>query len=224
MKILLAEDQKELSNALVTILKIKGYEVDAVYDGGEAIDKCTNIEYDGIILDIMMPVKDGLEVLTYLRENRIHTPVLMLTAKAQIEDRVKGLELGADDYLAKPFVMDELLARVHAMLRRQREYVAQKYELGNTVLEYDGMELSVGSTSLRLAGKETHMMALFMNAPGRLISFTQVKDKVWPDEDITEEKIQLYISYLEGKLASIHSNIKLRETDGGYRLEVEDDS
>ncbi len=223
MKILLAEDQKELSNALVTILKIKGYEVDAVYDGGKAIEQCASVEYDGIILDIMMPVKDGLEVLTYLRENRIHTPVLMLTAKAQIEDRVKGLELGADDYLSKPFVMDELLARVHAMLRRQTEYVSQKYELGNTVLEYDGMELSVGSNSLRLAGKETQLMALFMSAPGRLISSTQVKEKVWPDEEITEQKITLYISYIEGKLASIHSNIRVKEEEGGYRLEVEND-
>lgn len=221
MRLLLAEDERELSNALVTILKIKEYEVDAAYDGEEALTKCLSADYDGIILDIMMPKKSGIEVLEELRNKHIHTPVLMLTAKSEVADRVKGLELGADDYLAKPFAMDELLARIKAMVRRQNNYMSQTYSLGNTMLKAEGMELSVGSNSLRLAGKEAQMLALFMNAPGRVITEGQLIERIWKEEEIESKKIALYISYLKGKLESLHADISIQEAPAGYYLEVE---
>lgn len=218
MRILLAEDERDLSNALVTILKIKEYEVEAAYDGEEALDKCLSSDYDGIILDIMMPKLSGIEVLERIRESHINTPVLMLTAKAEVEDRVKGLESGADDYLAKPFAMDELLARIKAMVRRQKSYMPQVYSLGNTMLKAEGMELSVDGNSLRLAGREAQMLALLMNAPGRMITRRQLKERIWKDEE--KDKVELYISYLQGKLESLHANIVIEEVSDGYRLEV----
>lgn len=220
MRLLLAEDERELSNALVTILKIKEYEVDAAYDGEEAWEKCQGSEYDGIILDIMMPKMSGLEVLEKLREHHINTPVMMLTAKSEVDDRVKGLETGADDYLAKPFAMNELLARINAMVRRQRGYMPQTYSLGNTMLKAEGMELSVGENALRLAGREAQMLALFMNAPGRMITKRQLAERIWKEDEEEDEKIGLYISYLQGKLESLRADVMIMDAEEGYRLEV----
>lgn len=220
MRLLLAEDEKDLSNALVTILKIKEYEVDAAYDGEEALEKCLSSDYDGIILDIMMPKLSGIEVLEQIRSRHINTPIMMLTAKAEVDDRVKGLESGADDYLAKPFAMDELLARIKAMVCRQKNYMPQVYSLGNTMLKAEGMELSVGENALRLAGKEAQMLALFMNAPGRIITKKQLSERIWKEEEIEEEKVGLYISYLKGKLESLHADVIIVDAEGGYRLEV----
>lgn len=155
MRLLLAEDEKELSNALVTILKLKGYDVDAAYDGEMAQEMILSQSYDGLLLDIMMPKKSGLEVLQEIREHKILTPVLLLTARAEVEDRVEGLNLGADDYLAKPFVMAELLARVNALVRRGGEYSVQTYNVGNTILKADGMELSVDGNSLAACRKRS---------------------------------------------------------------------
>lgn len=221
MRLLLAEDERDLSNALVTILTIKQYEVDAVYDGNEAWRKCQESEYDGIVLDIMMPGMSGLEVLEKIRTHHITTPVMMLTARSEVEDRVKGLENGADDYLAKPFAMNELLARINAMVRRQTNYMPQVYSLGNTILKAEGMELSVGENALRLAGREAQMLALFMNAPGRTITRKQLAERIWKEEEAGEnEKTGLYISYLQGKLESLHADVMIVEQEEGYRLEV----
>lgn len=218
MKLLLAEDERDLNNALTKILEIKGYEVDSVYDGQAAVDNGCSIDYDGIILDVMMPKKSGFEALAEMRERKIHTPILMLTAKSEVEDRVKGLETGADDYLAKPFVMEELLARVLAMVRRQNVYTMQTYSVGNTVFKAEGMELSVGVHSLRLTGKEAQLLAMFMNAPDRIITEKQIIERIWKEEDKEQEKLRLYISYLQSKLESLHADISICEGDGGYRL------
>lgn len=220
MKLLLAEDEKDLNNALTKILEIKGYEVDSVFDGQAAIDNAFSVDYDGIILDVMMPKKSGFEALSEMREKGIHVPVLMLTAKSEVEDRVKGLETGADDYLAKPFVMEELLARINAMVRRQNVYSPQTYTVGNTVFKAEGMEVSVGAHSLRLTGKEAQLLAMFMNAPGRIITEKQIIERIWKEEEKEQEKLKLYISYIQSKLESLHADITITEGEGGYYLYI----
>lgn len=220
MKLLLAEDEKDLNNALTKILEIKGYEVDSVYDGQAAVDNVEAYDYDGIILDVMMPRLNGFEALEEIRQSGIHTPVLMLTAKSEVEDRVKGLETGADDYLAKPFVMEELIARIHAMVRRQNVYTPQTYSVGNTVFKAEGLELSVGAHSLRLTGKEAQLLAMFMNSPGRTITESQLIERIWKEEDKEQEKLKLYISYLQSKLESLHADIEITDCDNGYCLKV----
>lgn len=207
MRLLLAEDEKELSNALVAILKIKGYDVDAVYDGAAALEKVLSQSYDGVILDIMMPRMSGLQVLEEMRKTKILTPVLLLTAKAEVEDRVEGLNLGADDYLAKPFVMAELLARVNALVRRGGEYSIQTFSVGNTILKADGMELSVGNNSLRLAGKEVDMLSMLMANPGRTILVSQFVERLSDEEEVTGDMVELYISYLKNKLGSLQADV-----------------
>lgn len=218
MKLLLAEDEKDLNNALTKILEIKGYEVDSVYDGEAAVSLASTVDYDGIILDVMMPKMNGFQALEQMREKSIHVPVLMLTAKSEVEDRVKGLEIGADDYLAKPFVMEELLARINAMVRRNNVYTSQTFSVGNTVFKVEGMELSVGVHSLRLTGKEAQLLAMFMNTPGRSITEKQIIERIWKQEDKEQEKLKLYISYLQSKLESLHADIMIRESDEGYCL------
>ena len=157
MRLLLAEDEKELSNALVAILKHSNYSVDAVYDGADALEYGLSQNYDGIILDIMMPKMNGIDVLKSLRTHNITTPVLMLTAKAEIEDKIHGLDMGADDYLSKPFAMGELLARIRAMTRRKSELTANVLTLGGISLNRANYELSNGSASFRLGKKEIQM-------------------------------------------------------------------
>ncbi len=207
MRLLLAEDEMELSNALVTIFKLKGYDVDAVYNGEQALDFILSQSYDGLILDIMMPKMSGLEVLKEIREKKVLTPVLLLTAKAEVEDRVEGLNLGADDYLAKPFIMTELLARINALVRRGREYSIQTFSVGNTTLKAEGMELSVGEKSLRLAGKEVDMLSMFMGNPGRTIKKSQFMERLSDEEEMTEDMVELYISYLKNKLESLDADV-----------------
>ena len=221
MRLLLAEDEKELSNALVTILKLKGCDVDAAYDGEMAQEMILSQSYDGLLLDIMMPKKSGLEVLQEIREHKILTPVLLLTARAEVEDRVEGLNLGADDYLAKPFVMAELLARVNALVRRGGEYSVQTYNVGNTILKADGMELSVDGNSLRLAGKEVDMLSMFMGNPGRTIKLSQFVERLSDEEEVTRDMVELYISYLRNKLESLHANVRIDgNAEEGFTLVV----
>lgn len=220
MRLLLAEDERELSNALVTILKLKGYDVDAAGDGAQALELILGQSYDGLILDIMMPKMSGLEVLKEIRERKIVTPVLLLTAKSEVEDRVEGLNLGADDYLAKPFVMAELLARVNALVRRGGEYFIQTYNVGNTVLKADGMELSVGGNSLRLAGKEVDMLSMFMGNPGRIIRVSQFMERLSEEEEVTEDMVELYISYLRNKLESLLADVSITgNMEQGFKLQ-----
>ena len=142
MRLLLAEDEKELSNALVAVLKHNNYSVDAVYNGNDAYDYIIGAKYDGVILDIMMPSMDGITVLTRIREKGIHTPVLLLTAKSQVEDRITGLDSGADDYLTKPFAMGELLARIRAMTRRKTEFSPNSLKVGNVTLDRERFVIS----------------------------------------------------------------------------------
>ncbi len=221
MRILLAEDEKEMSNALAAILKHNNYSVDAVYNGADALDYGLSQIYDVIILDIMMPVRNGLEVLEKLRSQGIATPVLMLTAKSQTEDKILGLDKGADDYLSKPFAMGELLARVRAMTRRKPEFTPDTITLGNISLNKDTCELSNGTAILRLSNKEYQMLELLMNNPRRLISTEQFMERIWGyDAEAEINVVWVNVSYLRKKLEVLNANVKLRAVRGvGYTLE-----
>lgn len=221
MRLLLAEDEKELSKALCAILKHNNYSVDAVFNGQDALDYGLCENYDGIILDIMMPKMNGLDVLKELREKGISTPVLMLTAKAEVEDRIFGLDLGADDYLTKPFSMGELLARIRAITRRKSEFSPNLLTSGNLSLNRETFELSVGSNSLRLGNKEFQMMEMLMSNPGRLISTEQFMERIWGYETEAEiNVVWVYISYLRKKLTTLGAELEIKAVRGvGYTLE-----
>lgn len=221
MRLLLAEDEKELSAALVAVLEHNHYSVDAVYDGQDALDYALTENYDGIILDIMMPKKDGLEVLAELRQRNISTPILMLTAKAEISDRVAGLDSGADDYLTKPFAMNELLARIRAITRRRSEFAPNILSMGRISLNRANFELVGAKASYRLANKEFQMLEMLMSNPGRLISTEQFMERIWGyDTEADVSVVWVYISYLRKKLAALDAGIEIRATRGvGYSLE-----
>lgn len=198
MRLLLAEDEKDLSDALVTVLKHNNYSVDAVYNGQDALDYLTEGDnYDGAILDIMMPKLDGISVLKQVRAQGNHLPILMLTAKSEIDDRVNGLDSGADDYLTKPFSMKELLARIRAMTRRQAETTDAILSFGDVRLDRSTYQLSTDTGTLRLANKEYQMLEMLMTNPGQVISVEQFMDKIWGyDSEAEFNVVWVYISYL----------------------------
>lgn len=221
MRLLLAEDEKELSKALCAILKHNNYSVDPVFNGQDALDYGLCENYDGIILDIMMPKMNGLDVLKELRAKGVSTPVLMLTAKAEVDDRILGLDLGADDYLTKPFSMGELLARIRAVTRRKSEFSPNLLSSGNISLNRETFELSAEGNSLRLGNKEFQMMEMLMSNPGRLISTEQFMERIWGYETEAEiNVVWVYISYLRKKLSSLNANVEIKAVRGvGYTLE-----
>lgn len=221
MRVLLAEDEKELSNALVTVLKRNNYTVDAVYDGEEATDYLASGVYDVVILDIMMPKKDGIAVLKDLRTTGNKVPVMMLTAKAEIADRVLGLDAGADDYLPKPFAMQELLARVRALCRRQTEVQDNSVSFANMTLNRSNYELSTPNGSVRLMNKEFQIMELLMANPSHSISTERFLDKIWDfDSEAGINVVWVYISYLRKKLSSLGANAQIKaHRREGYSLE-----
>ena len=228
MKLLYAEDEKSLSEAVVDILEYYNFSVDAVYDGQDALDYAEVGDYDGIILDIMMPKMSGLEVLSTLREQGNTTPVLLLTAKAEIEDRITGLDMGADDYLPKPFAMGELIARVRAMLRRKDNFSPSLLELGNTSLDRNSFTLSTGvseDSKVVLAKHEFLMMESLMLNKGSFLSTDQLLENVWGlESDAEAGNVWVYISYLRKKLSGIGSNVEIvAKRNVGYRLEERND-
>lgn len=221
MKLLYAEDEKSMSEAVVDILTYHNYTVDAVYDGQEALDYAEAETYDGIILDIMMPEVDGLEVLRRLRQRGCRTPVLLLSAKGEIEDRIKGLDEGADDYLPKPFAMGELLARVRAMLRRREEYTPDIITIGNVSLNRQSYELCGGGQAFVLPKLEFQMMELLMLNKGVYLSTEDILIKVWGyDTDAEIGIVWVYISYLRKKLTALGANVEIKvKRNIGYTLE-----
>lgn len=226
MRLLLAEDERELSHALCAVLKHNNYSVDAVFDGQDAYDYGLDSNYDGIILDVMMPKMNGIDVLKKLREAGVTTPILILTAKSEIEDKVAGLDAGADDYLTKPFVMAELLARIRSMTRRQSEFVPNLVKLGNLTLNRENYELSTETSSVRLGNKEFQMMELLMNNAGRLIPTESFMERIWGYETEAEiNVVWVYISYLRKKLSNLGANLEIKATRGvGYALEEIDNA
>ncbi len=221
MRLLLAEDEKELSHALVTVLLHNNYSVDAVYNGQDALDYINMGNYDGAILDIMMPKMDGITVLKKVRASGNQIPILMLTAKAEIDDRVLGLDCGADDYLTKPFSMKELLARLRAMTRRQTSAADTTLSYGNITLDRSTYMLSSKTESLRLASKEFQMLEMLLANPGQVISTEQFMDKIWGyDSDAEQNVVWVYISYLRKKLTALQASVGIKAVRGlGYTLE-----
>ena len=222
MRLLVADDEKELVSALCAILKHNQYVVDAVYNGTDALSYALTGDYDGIVLDIMMPGMDGLQVLKALREQGVGTPVLLLTAKSQVEDRVAGLDTGADDYLPKPFDRKELLARIRAMTRRQAEFVSDTLCCGCVCLDRRRFILKGSDGEVRLAGKEFQMMELLMTNPGQLLSTELFLQRIWGYETQTEMNVVwVYISNLRKRLAAVGGGVEIRAARGlGYTLEV----
>ena len=222
MKLLLAEDEHALSDAVAAVLEHNNFSVDTVYDGQDALDYALTEQYDGILLDIMMPKMDGLTVLEHLRARGITTPVMMLTARAEVSDRVEGLDKGADDYLPKPFAMAELLARVRALTRRGGEYIPNVLEMDGTSLDRDSYELRCGECSQHLSKKEFQMMEMLFLNRGRLLSTEQFMSRIWGYESDAEiNVVWVYISGLRKKLAQIGSTLQISAMRGrGYVLEA----
>lgn len=222
MRLLLAEDEEAMSEAVADILEYHKYQVDTVYDGNEALDYIHAGEYDGIILDIMMPGRSGLEVLRQIRSEGCRTPVLLLTAKSEIEDRIEGLDLGADDYLAKPFHMGELLARIRAMLRRREDYTPDIRSFGDVTLDPRTSELRCGDKSVELSRLECRMMDTLMLNHGIYLSSEDLLEKVWGYEsDADVGSVWVYISYLRKQLAKVGSSVAVKAKRGtGYMLQL----
>lgn len=221
MRLLLAEDEKALSKALTAILERNNYSVDAVYDGQAALEYLEADNYDGVILDIMMPKIDGITVLKEIRKKGNLIPFLLLTAKSEVDDKVEGLDAGANDYLAKPFHSKELLARIRAMTRVQTGQTSSILKMGNVTLNRAAFELSTSKGSFRLANKEFQMIELMMSNPGVLISAERFMEKIWGyDSEAEINVVWVYISYLRKKLAALQADIQIKVTRSvGYSLE-----
>ncbi len=220
MRILLAEDEEQLLRALTAILKHNGFTIDAVSNGRDAYEYARTEEYDGLILDIMMPGMEGTEVLRRLRAEGISTPALFLTAKAQVEDRIAGLDIGADDYLPKPFDMGELLARVRAMIRRKENYTPPTLTCGNLSLDRSGCSLvTPAHPPVHLTAREFQMLEMLMATPGRVVSADLFLDRVWPEGEADVNTVWVYLSNLRKKLASLDADVEIRATRGvGYSM------
>ena len=221
MRLLIAEDDTDIARALTALFEHNNYTVDAVSNGNDAYDYGVSGKYDGIILDIMMPGMDGLEVLKSLRASSINTPVLLLTAKGDIEDRVDGLDAGADDYLPKPFAASELLARVRAMLRRKDTYQSEVLEFEGLQLDLSSFELSFRQTGIRLVSREFQMLQLLMQSPGAVISTEQFMEKIWGwDSEVEVSIVWVYISNLRKKIERLKAPVNIKAVRGvGYCLE-----
>ena len=223
MKLLLVEDSLQLNKALSTVLKRNSFVVDSAFDGEEALLFLDQYKYDVIILDIMLPKVNGLEVLKTARSKKINTPIIMLTAKSTTEDKITGLDLGADDYLPKPFVVDELLARIRALLRRKPAYdEAEILSFGDLELDVNTLVLSTKEDKVTLMNKEMQIMTLLMKAKGNVVSLETISKNAWDIESYsTSENVWVFISYLRKKLETINSKVKIKSIRyQGYYLEI----
>lgn len=221
MRLLLAEDERSLARAVTVILQKNNYSVDTVYNGEEALDYLSTQNYDGVILDIMMPKVDGITVLKKMRQQGCKTPVLILSAKSEVDDKVLGLDSGANDYLTKPFATQELLARIRAMTRSSSEQTDACLQVGNVTLNCASYELSAPGGSYKLANKEFQMMEMLMRHPKNLISTEHFMERIWGyDSEAELNIVWVYISYLRKKLNAIEANIQIKaQRNAGYFLE-----
>ena len=221
MRILFAEDDRDISKAVQTLLTRSGYSVDTVYNGRDAIDYIEQGGYDGVILDWMMPGLSGIEVLAQMRSNGITTPVLMLTARDAIEDRVEGLDTGADDYLPKPFAASELLARIRAMLRRKEDYQHDVIKFADIELDKSAMAIRCHNKSVSLTNKAFQLMEMLVEHPGAVLSISQIMERVWGwDSDAEVNVVWVNISFLRKKLSELGAHVKIKAVRGvGYSLE-----
>lgn len=220
MRILLAEDEKELSDALVAILQYNHYSVDAVYNGQDAYEYGLAENYDGIILDIMMPKLNGIEVIKKLRKEGIETPVLFLTAKSTTEDKILGLDEGADDYITKPFVMEELLARVRALTRRRPSFTSNVLQYGNIILDKNNFELKCQEEKIQLNNKEFQVLEMLMRNAGKVVSTERFLESIWGyDTEAEVNVVWVNISNVRKKLAKLNANAEIKAVRGvGYSM------
>ena len=225
MRLLLAEDEKSLARAVSAILEKNNFSVDVVHDGADALDWLRAGNYDGAVLDIMMPKMDGITVLKTIRAEGNMLPVLLLTAKSEIDDKVEGLDSGANDYLTKPFAAKELLARIRAMTRTPTAQPSSVLQFGNLTLDRATFELKSPSGSYRLANKEFQMLETLMANPKTLVSTERFMEKIWGyDAEAEINVVWVYISYLRKKLAALNANVQIKATrNAGYSLEVKED-
>ena len=223
MKLLIAEDEVDLAEALTAFFEKNQFTVDAVHDGQDAYDYARAGDYDAVILDVMMPKLNGIQVLRRLREEGYSAPIMMLTAKAQKDDRVEGFDAGADDYLPKPFAPDELLSRVRALLRRAGDYKPTVLSFGDLSLDCAAGLLTCGREAVRLSGREFQVMELFLRAPKVIFSADKLMERIWGwDSDAEVSVVWVHISNLRKKLKSIGSHVSIRAVRGmGYVLEEE---
>ena len=222
MKILIIEDERPLSDVLAALLKQNLHEVDAAYNGVDGEDHAMAGVYDAIILDVMLPGKNGVEVLRSLRKQGNSTPILLLTAKSEVEDRIKGLDTGADDYLTKPFAAGELLARLRAITRRGSEFVGDELRAGNTTLDKNTHELSGDRGSVRLAAKEYLIMDMLLANSRQIIPKERFVEKIWGfDSEAEYNSIEVYVSFVRKKLSAIGSDLQIKAVRNvGYSLEA----
>ncbi len=215
MRILLAEDEGQLSRAVAAVLRHMNYEVDVAENGKIAVDLASSNTYDCMVMDIMMPVMDGIEALSKIRAAGDVTPVIMLTAKSEVSDRVAGLDAGADDYLTKPFAIAELAARIRSATRRQDSYTPKVLSCGNVKLDTTVSELKA-ENSVRLSQKEAELMELMILNQGKRLTSKQIFDKVWKDDhDADQGVVWVYISYLKSKLDAVTANVRIDGDKGG---------
>ncbi len=221
MRILIAEDELAIAKALKAVLERAKYTVDMVYNGNDALDYITGVTYDALVLDIMMPGLDGLEVLRRARQAGVDTPALFLTAKGEVEDRVAGLDAGADDYLPKPFATAEFLARVRALTRRRGGYSPALLTLGDLTLDTEQYTLRVGQRQERLSNKEYQLMELFLHSPRQVFSTERLMERVWGlDTEAELDVVWTYIGFLRKKLKALGAGVEIRTIRGvGYTLE-----
>lgn len=222
MRVLIAEDEVATAKAIKLLLEKAKYSVDIVHNGFDAWDYISSNSYEVIVLDIMMPGMSGTQVLTLMRKNHHSTPVLMLTAKSEVEDRVAGLEAGADDYLPKPFATSELLARIKALGRRSENYADTLHSIGNLHLDGNRYEMRVGDRRINLTNKEFQLMELFVLHPGYVFSTEHLMDKIWGyDTDSEIGVVWTHIGFVRRKLRELNANVEIKTIRGaGYALEV----
>lgn len=222
MRLLVIEDETALADALCEILKQNSYMVDAVYNGLDGLDYARSDVYDIILLDIMLPGMDGITVLKTLRKEQIFTPVILLTAKSELNDIITGLDAGSDDYLAKPFSTGELLARIRALTRRGSSYIGEIITYADISLNKGTMELCCGSHSIKLGAKEFQIIEIFLSNPKQVIPKNLLIEKVWGiDTDAEYNNVEVYISFLRQKLHSLDTKVQIRTSRGvGYHLEA----
>ncbi len=221
MRILIAEDEVSIAKALKVLLEKNKYSVTMVHNGNDALDHMLSGEYDALVLDIMMPGMDGVEALREARRQGIKTPALFLTAKSEVEDRVAGLDAGADDYLPKPFATSELLARVRALVRRSDSYAPTVLSFGNAALNCSTYTLSCGGEGVRLNNKEYQLMELFMRHPRQVFSTDHLMSRVWGlDSEADIDVVWTYIGFLRKKLRQLGARVEIQTIRGaGYALE-----
>ena len=221
MRLLFAEDDRDITKAVQILLERSGYSVDTVFNGKDAIDYIEAGDYDGVILDWMMPKLSGIEVLSKMRSKGYSTPVLMLTARDSVDDRVEGLDTGADDYLPKPFAASELLARVRAMLRRKEDFKPSVIKFSDIELDKSSMSLSRAGQSVRLNNKAFQLMEMLAEHPGAVLSIDQIMERIWGwDSDSEINVVWVNISFLRKKLTELGAHVKIKAVRGvGYSLE-----